>query len=190
MADLTPRTPCAGLLPLRAGMARLIEVDAGCLTSLMPPPGQAAALDAALRAAHGLGWPEPGRAILGEGAAVIWTGLDQAMLMGPAPEATLSAHAALTDQSDAWAVVELSGEAGPEVLARLVPVDLRAQAFPVGAVARTLIGHMHAAILRTGPESLRLFAFRSMARTLVHEVHGAMEAVAARHGLDGAGSSR
>ncbi|MFP4044685.1 MAG: sarcosine oxidase subunit gamma [Rhodosalinus sp.] len=190
MADLTPRTPCAGLLPFRAGDVRLTEVDAGRITSLMPGPEQAAALDAALRDAHGLGWPDPGRAALGEDAAVVWTGMDQAMLMGPAPDATLSAHAALTDQSDAWAVVELSGEAGPAVLARLVPVDLRPQAFPVGAVARTLLGHMHAGVLRTGPATLRLLAFRSMAGTLVQELRGAMEGVAARHGLDGAGSSR
>jgi sarcosine oxidase subunit gamma len=190
VVDLTPRTPCAGLLPVRAGDVRLTEVDAGHITSLIPGPGQAAALADALRDAHGLGWPEPGRAILGEGAAVVWTGMDQAMLMGPAPAAALADQAALTDQSDAWALVELTGAPGPEVLARLVPVDLRPRAFPVGSAARTLLGHMHAAILRTGPESLRLLVFRSMAGTLVHEVHAAMEAVAARHGLDAAGPSR
>ncbi|MFP4404374.1 MAG: hypothetical protein ACLFPZ_02115, partial [Rhodosalinus sp.] len=76
------------------------------------------------------------------------------------------------------------------VLARLVPLDLRPQAFPVGAVARTLLGHMHAGVLRTRPATLRLLAFRSMAGTLVQELRGAMEGVAARHGLDGAGSSR
>ncbi|WP_372893448.1 sarcosine oxidase subunit gamma [Rhodosalinus sp.] len=188
MAELTARTPCAGLLPRRAGAMRLEEVEPGRITSLMPGPGQAGALDAALRAAHGVGWPAPGAAHLSETASMIWTGMDQAMLIGPAPDPSLAAQAALTDQSDAWAVVELSGDAGPEALARLVPVDLRAHVFAEGATARTLLGHMSVSITRTGPERLRIMAFRSMAGTLVHEVHEAMESVAARRGLD-AGAS-
>lgn len=190
MADLKATTPCAGLLPLRAGAMRLEEVEPGRITSLMPGPGQAGALDAALRAAHGVGWPEPGAAHLGDGVAVIWTGLDQAMLVGPAPDPSLAAQAALTDQSDAWAVVELSGDAGPEALARLVPVDLRAHAFAEGATARTLLGHMSVSVTRTGAERLRIMAFRSMAGTLVRELHEAMESVAARRGLEFAAPER
>ena len=184
MVELTVTTPCAGLLPRRAGAMRLEEVEPGRITSLMPGPGQAAALDGALRAAHGVGWPDPGTAHFGDEAAVIWTGLEQAMLVGPAPDPALAEHAALTDQSDAWAVVELSGDAGPEALARLVPVDLRAHVFAEGATARTLLGHMSVSITRTGPERLRIMAFRSMAGTLVHELHAAMESVAARRGLE------
>ncbi|RBI82795.1 sarcosine oxidase subunit gamma [Rhodosalinus halophilus] len=183
-------SPCAGLLPLRSGTVRLAEVDPGRITSLMPGPGQAAALDRALSETHGLGWPAPGQAILSQRGGVVWTGLDQAMLMGPAPDPALARHAALTDQSDAWAVADLSGGDGPEVLARLVPVDLRPQAFAEGATARTLLGHMTASITRTGPETLRIMVFRSMARTLVHDLHAAMDAVAARRGLDAGGPPR
>ncbi|WP_371039199.1 sarcosine oxidase subunit gamma [Rhodosalinus sp. FB01] len=180
MAELPPLTPCDGLLPVETGGLRLTEVTPGHLTSLMPGPDGAAALGKALETAHGLGWPDPGRAVLGADAAVVWTGHDQAMLMGPVPDASLAEHAALTDQSDAWAVVTLSGADGPEALARLVPVDLRPSAFPEGFAARTLLGHMNVSLVRTGPEAIRIMAFRSMAQTLVHELRQAMEGIAAR----------
>ena len=43
----------------------------------------------------------------------------------------------MTDQSDGWTVLALSGAAAVDVLARLVPVDLRLAAFPVGGALRT-----------------------------------------------------
>lgn len=180
MAELSPLTPCAGLLPVETGGLRLTEETPGHITSLMPGPGGAAALGKALETAHGLGWPDPGRAVLGADASVVWTGHDQAMLVGPAPGPSLAEQAALTDQSDAWAVVTLSGAAGPDALARLVPIDLRPSAFPEGFAARTLLGHMNVSLVRTGAETIRIMAFRSMARTLVHELRVAMESLAAR----------
>ena len=67
-----------------------------------------------------------------------------------------------------------------DILARLVPIDLRDQAFPDGAAARTLFGHMTAVLMRLGPEHYEVMVFRSMAGTLAHDLKDAMESVAAR----------
>lgn len=179
MVELTAKTPCDGLLPLSIGEAQLTEVAAGVLTSLTPL-GDAAALGAALEKAHGLGWPAPLRARGKEGARCIWFGRDTALLMGPAPDPALGRHAAVVDQSDAWAVVQLKGPAAVAVLARLVPVDLRDGTFKRGHTSRTQLYHMSASITKTGADSFMILVFRSMAATLVHDMKTAMEAVAAR----------
>lgn len=180
MVELAAQSPCAGLLPLRIGGVSLLSEDPGQLTALMPAPGGEAALSRALKAAHGVDWPAPGRMETGQGAAVQWFGHAQALLIGPAPDPALAAHAVLVDQSDAWAVVRLEGAGAGEVLARLVPLDLRAGAFPPGATARSLLGHMSASVTRLPAGEFRLMVFRSMARTLVQELHHAMDGVAAR----------
>ena len=66
------------------------------------------------------------------------------------------------------------------VLARLTPIDLRDSAFPKGATARTVIGHMTGSITRTGADTYAIMVFRSMAKTAVHELERAMRGVAAR----------
>lgn len=180
MADLVAKSPCEGLLPVTAGDVTLSEVAAGWITALAPFRGQEAALSTALKAAHGMGFPEAGRAVGKAGSRCVWTGRGQAFLIGPAPDAALAAHAAVTDQSDAWAVVALEGVGAEAVLARLVPVDLRASVFKRGHTVRTLCGHMTVSITRVGAEAFQIMAFRSMARTLAHELGHAMELVAAR----------
>ena len=179
MVDLKPKSPCAGLLPMTVGSVTLEEVDAGTLTSLTAL-GKVADLSTALEAAHGMTLPEPTRSTRTEDARCIWFGRGEALLMGPVPDQGLFGHAAVVDVSDGWAVVTLSGPGAVEVLARLVPVDLRPRAFEEGRTARTQILHMSASITRTGAESFLILVFRSMAQTLVHDLKQAMEAVAAR----------
>ncbi|SMX47586.1 sarcosine oxidase subunit gamma [Maliponia aquimaris] len=179
MVELKALSPCAGLLPVTRGGVTLSEVDPGRLTALMPFKGQAEALSAALTAAHGVALPAPGRVVEGEGVLCGWTGRGQVFLAGPAPDEGLARFASVTDQSDAWAVVELSGAGIEDVLARLVPIDLRPAAFSEGSAARTLCQHMTVTVWRVGP-GLRVMGFRSMARTLAHEIADAMASVAGR----------
>ena len=87
-------------------------------------------------ALQGLGWPAPGQVIAQGSARAQWFGLDLALLIGAAPEAGLARHAALTDQSDAWAVLRLEGAGAGDVLARLTPLDLRESVFGTGRTAR------------------------------------------------------
>ncbi len=178
MAELVARTPCEGLLPLTAGRFALNERHPAALTTIAPAPGREGAVSAALKAAHGMAFPAPGRATGREGARCIWWGPGVAMLVGP-PPAPL-AEAALTDQSDGWAVIRLTGAGCEAVLARLVAVDLRPGHFRRGHTARTLLFHAPASLTRIGAHGFDIMVFRSMAASAVHELSVAMKSMAAR----------
>lgn len=179
MVELKAVTPCGDLLPVTHGAMTLTETDPNRITALLPFQGQSDGLSKALTAAHDVGFPEPGQVISAGGIHCVWTARGQAFLLGTQPDADLCNAASVVDQSDAWVVVRLAGDGAEDVLARLVPIDLRPGAFPVGAAARTLCQHMTISIFRL-EDGLRIMAFRSMARTLAHEIAEAMASVAAR----------
>ena len=180
MVDLIARSACTGLLPLTVGDITLSEVFPGTMTSIAPFKGQDAAVSSALKAAHGMTLPTANRAIGKTEARAIWSARGQVMLVGPTPDTSLSTHAALTDQSDAWAVVRLEGASAEDVLARLIPVDVRASVFKRGHTMRTDLLHMMASVTRVSGNAFQIMVFRSMAETLVHDLKSAMEGVAAR----------
>lgn len=174
---LAQTSPGAGLLPISIGALTVVEVDVGPVTSVTPfsnPP------KAAFSRALGLPFPEPNQSTSEGDVRCIWAGQGEAFLMGVTPKPTLGKHAAVVDQSDAWAFVTLSGAGGADALARLVPVDMRLSAFAVGATARTQLGHMNASITRIGEDTYLIAVFRSMTETLVHDLRTALDAVAAR----------
>lgn len=184
MADaslsLAALSPCAGLLPLTIGALSLSEVEPGHLTAIAPFKGKADALAAAFGAAHGLDWPAPNRTTGGDDARAVWFGHAHVLLIGPAPDPSLGAHASLTDVSDGWATVLLQGAGATDVLARISPIDLRPAVFQPGHTARTELLHMQAAITRLADDAFLIMGFRSMARTMVHDLKIAMEGVEAR----------
>ena len=176
MADitLTAAAPATGPLPVARGGMTLSLVDPGTLTSIAPYRGRVEETSAALRSATGLTLG-PGYATSG-GAAIQWFGRDIWLLSGiAAPELP---GAAVTDQSDAWVTLELTGPDIDKVMARLVPVDMRDASAPVGTALRTEIHGMMVALACTGPQTVQIMAFRSMAGTLAHPVSDALENVA------------
>ncbi len=179
--DLIEKTPCDGLLPISVADTVLGELPFARITSIAPFAGQDRAVAAALNAL-GLGWPAPGRGVSAGAASSLWSGRRQALLVNSAP-AGLDGIAALTDQSDAWARMCLSGPAAEAALARLVPLDLRLAVFPVGSVARTALNHMMTMLHRSGEVVFEIMVVRSMAGTAVHELHHALSALAARKTL-------
>ncbi|WP_146344057.1 sarcosine oxidase subunit gamma [Phaeobacter marinintestinus] len=180
MADLIAKLPCDGLLPLSIGKATLVEVVPVALTSVSPLKGAEKDLSKAMTKAHGVGFPGPNNSNGDDAVRAIWFGRAHALLIGPAPDSALVKHAALTDQTDAWAVVCLDGDAAESVLARLAPVDLRHSVFGLGQTVRSQLGHMTASITRVGENAFQIMVFRSMAKTLVHDLKTAMVAVDAR----------
>ena len=180
MVELKAKSPMAGLAPTTIGSVSLSEMDLSPMTSLAPWKAQGASLSAVMEKAHGVGYPEPGQALFSGDVRAIWFGRDMALLTGVVPDAALSTCGALTDQSDAWAAVRLEGAGAEDVLARLVPVDLRVAQFGPGATARTELAHMAASVTRLEDGAFLVMVFRSMAQTLLHDLKSAMEAVAAR----------
>ncbi|MGC9367915.1 MAG: sarcosine oxidase subunit gamma [Paracoccaceae bacterium] len=185
MAKLIAQPPLKEGLPLEAGTTTLRAPRVGAITSLAPFDGGEGALSEALQAAHGLAFPAPNRATSGAAARCVWTGRGQAMLMGPAPDAGLAKHAAMTDQSDAWALFRLEGADAAAVLVRLVPVDLHPAIFATGHTARTLLGHMACSLTRVGEAGFDIMVMRSMARSALHELGVAMKSVAAQRAIQG-----
>lgn len=182
MTRLIAISPAAGLVPLEIGDTRLEEADLGPLTSVAALKGRHGDVSAALQAALGVALPEAGQSVTTKaGARVIWFGQGHALVAGHPVEPI--AGAALTDQSDGWCALTLSGPGARDVLARLTPIDLRSNAFAVDAAARTLLGHMQSSITRTARDSYLVLVFRSMAGTAVREISEAMEKRAARLAL-------
>jgi heterotetrameric sarcosine oxidase gamma subunit len=179
--DLVAKSPLAGRAALTLAGVTLAEADLGQITSVAPFMGQDKALAGALKAL-GLSFPAPNQVSSKGDVRLVWTGRDQAFLIGAAPQG-LDGLAALTDQSDGWAALRLDGPGAGDVLARLYPLDLRAAAFPVGRVARAPLNHMSSILMRPGPQSFEMLVFRSMARTAWHEAEMAMRTLAARAAL-------
>jgi len=150
----------------------LAEAQIGPLTSIAPFPGQTEATSAAL----GHAFPRPNTT----SGPLIWTGRDQAFLLGMPPD--LTGLAATTDQTGAWCALRLTGPHGTDALMRLVPLDLRLSCFPPGTCTRTALNHM-AMILARDSDGFLILIFRSMAETAWHEIETALHALAARAAL-------
>ena len=163
MADLIARTPLAELLPVTIGSVTMTEVVHDRLTLIAP-----------FRRREVPGFPAPNRTT----ETMIWVGQGQALCIGVPPD--LDDAVAQTDQSDAYAIARMEGKAAEDVLARLVPVDLRLPGFAVGHTVRTLLGHMTASVTRRGPQAFEVMVMRSMAQTLVHDLSRAAQGVALR----------
>ena len=89
----------------------------------------------------------------------------------------LGPAAYVTDQSDSWAMLRIAGAGARAALERICMLDLDAAAFPEGRVARTVMEHLAAIILRDGPDSFLLMSPRSSARSFLHAVELSVENV-------------
>lgn len=166
MIDLVAKSAAGGLLPKTIGGLTLTEVAPASIHSIAP-----------LKGARLTGFPEIGKSVAYKGGTLIWSGRGQYVLLG----GTLPRmKAAVTDQSDAWCSSVLTGLRAADVVARVCPLDTREM--QEGDVARSLIGHMTALIMRS-TDGFQIMVFRAFARTLVHELTDAMTAVAARENI-------
>lgn len=179
MPDLIAKSALAGFAPLTRGNTTLAEAPVARITSIAPFPGRMEQVNAAL-AGLGLTFPAPNAQVAQGGNRLIWTGRETAFLIGAEAPAALAEVAALTDQSDGWAILTLSGPLAVEALMRPVPLDLRLAAFPVGRSTRSALNHMQAILTRTAPEAFEVMVFRSMARTAWAELAEALEVLEAR----------
>lgn len=178
--ELPAKSACEGLLPFVAGDCEISEITPHHMSLVAPYKGQEQAVSVALQTVYDLSYPAVGKSNAAEGARILWFARGQALLIAEEPNPSLSQLAAVTDISDGWCIVELSGSSARDVLARLTPLDLRTAVFDVGHTARSELKHMMASITRVSPETYQVMVFRSLARTLVHDLKTAMEAVAAR----------
>ena len=152
-------------------------VNVRCVTSVMPYRGQDELVSNALLKAYGVELPKPNRMIQNGSVCALWFSRRQTLLIGATPDSELAKYAALVDQSDAWAVIELEGPRVWDVLCRLVPIDLRTSQFKQNHTARTQLIHMMVSITRVDDSCFQIIGCRSMAGSLIHHVSRAMSAV-------------
>ncbi len=178
MVRLVEKSPCDGLLPVRAGALELEHLPVPATAWIAPAPGREAAVSQALKQVVGAAFPAPGRATGKAGTRCVWFAQGEALLLAAAVPAL--ADAAVVDQSHGWAVLRLSGPGCEDVLARLVPLDLRPAQFRRGHAARTTARHVPMVVIRAGQGAFELIVPSSMVKTAVDDLAGAMRIVAAR----------
>ena len=76
----------------------------------------------------------------------------------------------LSDQSDSWVTLRVTGENCLSALERISPLDIHPSAFPVGSVARTSMEHMATIIIHESEGSYLLLSLRSFAQSFLHAV--------------------
>ena len=80
----------------------------------------------------------------------------------------IRAAAYLTDQSDSWVIITISGLQAYNALQRTCLVDLHRLNFPSGAVARTVMDHLSTIIVREEPNTFLLMSPSSSARSFLN----------------------
>ena len=84
---------------------------------------------------------------------------------------TLNTKAYVTDVTDGWVQLRLSGPSAAEALERLSKIDLR---MATGGSARTDLEHMGAVIVKEAPDQFLLMSMSSSAKSFAHAIEVSM----------------
>lgn len=154
--------------------------------------GQAAKMSELLRAQFGIEPPNgPRRACRGDvGICGIAPGAWLATREGAGNafaeslQSLLGEYASVADQSDAYAILRLTGPKVRETLAKLIPVDIHPRSFEVNDVAQTVCGYMNVVLWRLEDTAQREPAFEVwVGRSLAASLHRAISHSAAEFGF-------
>jgi len=192
-APLTARTPWPELAALSSGHGGVsVKARDGLgLATVIVRRGQLAALTERVRDRFGIVLPQG--AYRSEAAGVAFAGTGPEVWLASRETGNgfagflaneIGAAAAVSDQSDGYAVLRLTGPRVRGTLAKILPVDLHARAFKVGDVASTVAAHMGATLWRLedaadGAAVFDIAVFRSFAGDFWH----ALSESAAEFGL-------
>lgn len=92
-----------------------------------------------------------------------WIVTPDAALWAKISEVVPATAGSVTRLSDARVRISVEGPAATALLGKLVSVDLRPRAFPVGSFAQTGLHHVGVLLERLGPEHFEIFALRTYA---------------------------
>ena len=184
MANLTLQatTPLKGY-DQRFGGTTLSEVTDMAIYSI----ALALQADAALSSIQqqlGTAWPATGHSTLNTEATYRLLGLqsDQVFVLvtGDAAAANLPAlddSAYITDQSDSWAALRVSGPMSKKALERICPIDLHPTVFAKGFVTRTSMEHLAVIVLCEADDEYLLLSPSSSAQSFLHAVETSLRFV-------------
>ncbi|MDC3235290.1 hypothetical protein OBB02_04540 [Candidatus Puniceispirillum sp.] len=185
---LTASSPLDGHNTIVDG-ASLFEASPRSIVSVSPFAGNEAEFNTAIDKLFNSGYPSSTNAFerTGKNACVLLPSSHSQWLLCfgdevPDPVATASDLlgrmtsnlVAMTDQSDAWVILALTGPLIYSTLERICPIDCSLTAMPIGATARTMIEHLGTIILRRPDDDGRpcfwLMSARSSAASFLHVI--------------------
>jgi methylglutamate dehydrogenase subunit D len=192
MSDIvmTAQSAFAGIIlsPADSGLV-VTERQGLAIASVSVRRAQRAALQERVAVHFGLVLPDDARRVTAGPISAAGTGPGSWLLAReddgntwiPDLRSAVGDTASVADQSDAYAILRLSGPALRETLAKLVPLDLHPRAFRIGDVAATLAAQIGALLWRIddgadGHSVIELAVYRSMAASLWHALRGAVPA--------------
>ncbi len=145
-------------------------VDWRSLATILAGEGRRAEVESALTNLVGITPPSAPKRVQGRFGDLIWSGPDQWLLASESPnvvaraERDLRGLAAVSDQTDARAVLRVAGPRVRDALAKGCLVDLHPRVFRTGDVALTSIAHIGAQIWQIDDApTYDIAVFRSMA---------------------------
>lgn len=183
---LKPLTALGHVAPVHEilGPWTLTERFDVALASLAPRRGRLAEVEAAAAKA-GIPLPAPARAQSGTPFGAFWMTPEMWMVeapfdshedIRPAMLAIFGEAASITEQTDAWARFDLSGEGLERLMERLSNFDLGPA--PEGAATRTVIEHLGVYLIKRSATEITLYGPRSSAQSLHHALVTAATAAA------------
>lgn len=160
--------------------AVLREVTDLEIVSVAVPIAGQKKLAAKIKSAYGCAVPKPTTTTQSKDGLVrlVSTQADQFLLLfdtatpdgGDKVAARLNTAGYITDQTDNWAVLRLSGPNSRTALERICPVDLHPDVFALNASARTHMEHLGVLVIRTEADAFLLLSARSSAKSFLHAV--------------------
>lgn len=154
----------------------LKEITDISLISIAQPLRGRTALQKSVRAVWGCALPVPGNSTLSNDkkARLLCLGSDSFMVLLEGGISVKDVATGLvgkgycTDQSDNWVTLHIAGPMARTALARICPINLHGDVFPLGAAARTSMEHLGTIVLRDGPDRFLLMSASSSASSFLH----------------------
>ena len=159
------------------GNIRLREVSDQSLIALAIPQGGETKFKQSIKNIFSLKMPSPIKSVKNKDTRLLFTQPDQIFALTKRmddPERSMANNfedsAYVTDQTDAWVVLEISGKSSREALERICQVNLDKEYFQLDGMARTSMEHMSAIIIRSAEDTFCLMSASSSAKSFLHAV--------------------
>lgn len=175
-----PTSPLAGAK--YEGFVRVAAMGLHGMITLRGDLG-AEALGKAVKDVTGVDVPAQRRIAMKGEAGAAWMSPDELLLLVPYAdvaealerlhEMLAGTHFLAVDVSDARAVFSVEGQGVREVVAKLMPVDMRRQAFGEGDFRRTRMAQIPAALWMPEADRVQIICFRSVADYAFNLLKGA-----------------
>ena len=189
---LTAQTPLNGFNQSFDGI-EVAELQGYSLVSMAMPADQKTSLAKYIKEAYKAEVPEVGKFIVSDvdNTHILGLQLEQNFLLFENNEVYANGNAVahiqektkdaayLSDQSDSWAMLTISGENARTALERICPIDLHhsshPQTFSTFSVTRTAMEHLAVIIMQTDENEFLLLSPRSSAESFLHMILTSIE---------------